>query len=204
MSISFPLDLPTSPAPKSITLTQVTNVASLRNIFNLTTQKQVYGGQMWIAEVTLPLMERAQAELWNSFLISLNGPEGTFWLGDPTATSPQGSASGSPVVDGAGQVGGSLATTGWTPSITGILKAGDYIQVGNYLYKLKQDADSDGSGDAILEIWPNLRSPSPADASAIITESAKGLFQLAQNTNPLFSAGEDKLYDISFSAIEAI
>ncbi|TPE53073.1 P22 phage major capsid protein family protein [Amaricoccus solimangrovi] len=44
-------------------------------------------------------------------------------------THTVGTASGSPVTNGAGQTGASLATDGWTNSITGILKAGDVITI---------------------------------------------------------------------------
>lgn len=203
MTISYPLTLPSNPAPRRVTLTQVTNVASLRNIFSLATQKQVYSGQMWMAEVTMPLMVREDAEPLVAKLLSLNGPEGTFWLGDPTARSPRGNAAGSPKVRGAGQIGGSLNTSGWGVSVTGVLLAGDYIQIGNSLYKVLADVNSDGSGYATLDIWPNLRS-SPSDLTTIITEDAKGLFQLAENTMAVFAAAEDKMYDISFTCVEAI
>lgn len=202
MSISFPIDLPSFPAPRSITLTIVTNIGRARSPWTLATQKQKHKGQMWIAEINLPLMKREDAEPWQAFITSLNGPEGTFWLGKER--SPQGVAVGAPVVDGNDQVGGTLLTRGWGASVTGILKAGDYIQVGNRLHKLNQDADSDSSGEAALEIWPDLRSPSPADGLAVITEDAKGLFELADNSIELVSQDEQLLYSMSLIATEAL
>jgi len=204
MSISFPIDLPTFPAPRSVTLTIVTNIGRARSPWTLSTQKQKHKGQMWIAEVNLPPMQRADAEAWQAFITSLNGPEGTFWLGDKLGSTPRGVAVGAPVVNGNDQVGGTLLTRGWGASVTGILKAGDYIQVGTRLHKLKQDADSDSSGNASLEIWPDLHSPSPADGLAVITEDAKGLFELADNSTELVSQDEQLLCSMSFVATEAL
>ena len=144
MAISYPLSLPSTPGIKRVTLRSLTSVAILRNPFTFQQQVQEFAGQIWGADVTLPIMERADAENWNSFLLKLNGPAGTFLLGDPAAKSPRGVATGSPKVNGASQTGKSLNTKGWTVSVTGILKAGDYVQIGQRLYKNLNDVNSDG------------------------------------------------------------
>ena len=144
------------------------------------------------------------AEQWITFLLKLNGMEGTFLFGDPNAKTPQGPATGTPLVNGASQTGNSLITDGWTVSVTGILKAGDYIQLGSgsttRLYKVLNDADSDAGGNATFDIWPRLR-VSPADNDLIITSAAKGLFALAGNIMEWDIEGAMK-YGISFTAIE--
>ena len=53
----------------------------------------------------------------------------------------------------------SLITDGWTPSQTGILLTGDYIQLGtglaSRLHKVLADVNSDGGGNATFDIWPS-------------------------------------------------
>lgn len=204
MTISFPLNLPDVKSPVRVTLSLVTNVAICRSVYTFAQHKQVHAGKSWAAEITLPPMEREDAEAWQSFLLSLDGPTGTFLLGDPLGKTPQGIATGTPLVNGSSQSGSTLSTRGWTASTIGILKAGDYIQVNQRLYKLKADVDSDSSGIAVLDIWPDIRQAAPTDGTAITTSNCTGLFQLASNQVCLFAADKDRTYDISFSAVEAL
>lgn len=195
--------MPTNPAPSRVEFSYLTNVAIAESPFTFQSQKQVHPGKKLLATITLPPMKREQAQVWDGFFTSLNGPEGTFYLGDPKAETPLGNAGGTPKVNGANQAGGSLVTDGWDASITGILKSGDYIQVGNRLYKIKQDANSDGSGNATLDIFPDIRSPAPADNDTIITQACVGIFQLLENHVPLWSYGNELVYEIAFQAVEA-
>lgn len=173
-----------------------------------TGQQQVYKhqGEWWEAEVTLPPMKRATAEEVAAFLIKMKGQYGTFLLGDPANTSPRGVGTGTPLVNGAGQTGSSLVTDGWTVSTTGILKAGDWIQLGagstTTLHKVLDDVNSDGSGNATLEIFPSLRS-SPDDDAAITVSSPKGIWRLASNQME-YSIDEASVYGITFACVEAI
>jgi len=150
-------------------------------------------------------MERDEAEDWIAFLASLNGREGTFLMGDPVNTTPRGAATGTPLIQGGSQVGNSIATDGWSNSITNILKAGDWIQLGSgltsTLHKMRQSANSDGTGYAVLEIWPGLRT-APADNAAITVSNAKGLWRLAEN-NQAYDMDLAEIYGLNFSCVEA-
>lgn len=206
MAISFPLSLPTTPTAAGIegfSLRIMAGAAMLRSPWSFATQVQEHTGQLWMAEVSIAPHQRAYAEPWVGFLEALKGPVGTFLMGDPWGKNPRGTATGTPLVKGASQTGETLLTDGWTINITGILKAGDYIQIGQRLYKVKQDANSNGSGDATLEIGPRLRE-SPADNAPIITASPKGLFRLNSVEVPLFDLDRERLYSVSFTAVEAI
>ena len=173
-----------------------------------TGQQQVYKhqGQWWEAEISLPSMKRDEAEQVASFLIKLNGKYGTFLLGDKANIAPRGVGTGIPLVYGGSQTGDQLITDGWTVDTTGILKAGDWIQLGSAsssrLYKVLDDVNSDGSGIATLNIFPNLRSI-PSDNSTIIVNSPKGQWRLSSNeTN--YSINEASIYGITFACIEAL
>jgi len=204
MTISFPLTMPTVPGPVSLEWLMDTRIARAESTFTGLVQKQKHAAQKWYVNITLPPMSGANAAEWIGFLLSLNGPEGTFLLGDNLAKTPRGGAGGAPKINGASQVGGALITDGWDASQTGILKAGDFIQLGTRLHRIKKDADSDGSGNATLDIWPDIRSPSPADDDTIITQGCKGIFELVENFTALYKWDASKVYDIAFQAVEAL
>jgi len=209
MAITYPLTFPTHTGVKSANFIARNVVGNSLSPFTFTQQVQKLQGQRWEADISLPLMERANAEQWISFFVKLNGSYGTFLMGDPNGATPRGSASsdaGTPLVNGASQTGTDLAIDGLPASATGYLKAGDYIQLGSgattQLYKVLDDVDSNASGEATLTIWPDLRS-SPADDAAVTVSGAKGLFRLTTNVTDwqINAAG---FYQLSFGAAEAL
>jgi hypothetical protein len=206
MTISYPLALPTHTGIAQIELRAINAVAYARSPFTFAGQTFAYPGQMWTADLTLPPMKRDDAEQWVAWLISLRGQLGTFLLGDPIGATARGAATGTPLVNGAGQTGGSLVIDGAATSVTGWLKAGDYIQLGSVsssrLHKVLADANSDGGGNVTLDIWPHIRI-APADNAAVTVSNAKGLFRLSSNDQG-FSINESAIYGMTFGAMEAV
>ena len=206
MAISYPLSLPNVTSFSSARMTARSVVGVSRSPFTGAQQVQKHQGQWWEWEAHLVPMARASAEEWIAFMLSLNGQQGTFLLGDPLGATARGVASGTPLVKGASQTGNSLITDGWTASQTGILKAGDYFQLGaasnSKLYKVLADANSDGSGDATFDIFPSINT-AVADDTALTVSSAKGLFRLASNEMG-FDLQQAQRYGIAFSAIGVI
>lgn len=204
--MSFPLTMPVTKGFQGIELTMFDVSAISESPLTLSQQVQVFPGQRWSANVTLPPMKRPDAEPWLAFLAALQGRVGTFLLGDPLGKNPQGIATGAPLVNGANQSGNTLITDGWTHSITGIMKAGDYIQLingsNNRLHKLLADSDSDSSGNATLTIWPSHRE-SPADNLAIIVTNTVGQFRLAASQRT-WSSTPGGIYSITFPCGEAL
>ena len=206
MAISYPLSLPNTTSYASARMTARSVVGISKSPFTGSQQIQKHQGQWWEWEAHLAPMTRANAEVWIAFLFSLNGIQGTFLLGDPLGSSPQGIGTGTPLVKGASQTGNSLITDGWTASQTGILKAGDYFQLGagssSKLYKVLADANSDGSGDATFDIWPSINT-AVANDSAITVSSAKGLFRLSSNEMG-FDLKQAQQYGLAFSAMGVV
>ena len=209
MAITYPLALPTHTGIAQIELRAINAVAYSRSPFTFSGQAHAYAGQMWQADISLPPMQRADAEQWIAWLISLRGQLGTFLIGDPSAATPRGLASslaGTPVVSGAGQTGGSLNITGASRNKTGWLLAGDYIQLGSgsssTLHKVLQNVNTDGSGNATLDLWPHIRT-APASGSTVVVSNAKGLFRLSTNEQS-WSVNEASIYGVTFGAMEAI
>lgn len=203
MAISYPLDLPGTPA--EISIEGVSRVAVTASPFSGAQQVHAHQGKFWRATITTKLLDRSSAAPWTAFLFKLNGPEGTFLLGDDAADL-LGSANGTPVVDGGSQTGQTLATRGWDANQTGVLLAGDYIQVDSgssaRLYQVLNDADADGNGKVTLDIWPQLRDK-PTDGTSITTSNPVGVFRLAQNTSGYTWTPPSRTV-ITFDAVEAI
>ena len=206
MAISYPVTFPASIGVSSINIRAKTVVGVSSSPF--TGQQQVYKhqGQWWEAEVSLPPMKRDEAEQVVAFLIKMNGQYGTFLMGDFLSTAPRGIGTGTPLVNGASQAGDELVTDGWTVSTTGILKAGDWIQLGSAstatLHKVLDDVTSDASGNATLNIFPNLRS-APDDNAAITISSPKGRWRLASNETD-YAIDNASIYGMTFACIEAL
>lgn len=209
MAESYPLAFPTQTGIAQVQLIASDVVSVTESPFTLSQQVVRHAGARWSATINIPPVKRSDAEYWNSFLLRLRGQFGTFLVGDPNAATPRGSASsaaGTPVVNGASQTSNNLNIDGLPASATGYLKAGDYIQLGtgatSRLYKVLEDVNSNGSGQATLNLWPDLRS-SPANDATVVVSNAKGLFRLAQN-DASWTIGNDGFYSITFSAVEAL
>jgi len=185
MTISYPLSLPNSPTPglRKITLAARSALARTEGPYDFSQQLVDWGGERWEASIEFPAMKRAKAEPILAFLLAAKG--GTIKIGpfDGASINPQGVATGTPLVNGTVAARSKTITTkGWTHSIPGILKAGDYIQVTDSvqirLHKVLTDANSDSSGNATLDVWPRVRA-ALADGNAIAVSNPQGIFQLA-------------------------
>jgi hypothetical protein len=203
--IQFPLTPPAEPAPAAMTIRARETVAQSRSPFSGKRQVYEHQGGMWQMEFTLPILTEAEWREWSAFLVALRGVRGTFLMGDPVRSAPQGAGGGAPVVDGAGQTGLTLATRGW-PASTLVLKAGDYIQLGSasatHLHMLTADATSDAAGLVTLDLWPRLRT-TPADGGLIVVSNTVGQWHLATNLNG-WDYRPARLSEMSFKCVEAL
>lgn len=200
IAITYPLALPTTPAPVSTDINLVHIVGRSRSKFNASRQVQDWGGAFWRASVSLPAMLRATADPWLAFFSLLHGVYGTFLMGDWDRRTPRGTIAGTVLVKGADQTGNGLAVDGATPATT--LLKGDHIQVENRLYRVVADLTFDGSGEGIIQVEPRLRS-APADNAVVTYTSPKGLFALTSNVIPSPS-DFNGVHQLSFDAEEAL
>jgi hypothetical protein len=209
MALPEILSLPTNIGIASITITAQNAVAISQSPFTYAQQVIKHRGERWSASISLPPMLRVDAEPWVAFLLALGGPMRKFYLGDPNCKVPQGSAkttAGTPVVNGADQTGASLNVRGLPTSVTGYLKAGDYIQLGASatatLHKVLMDVNTDSSGTATLEIWPALRSAT-IDGATIVLNNTVGRFRLSGNMQQ-WQINDVSSYGITFDCVEAL
>ena len=194
MAISYPLTMPTNIGMASIELRTKNTVAISMSPFTYKQQTHSYDGQMWEADVTLPPMNRDDAESWVSFLMSMKGRAGSFLLYDPSAKSARGTATSA-------TISGSVGDDSVTVSMTGTLKAGDYIQLGAASDATLHKVLVDQSGGGTLEIWPKLRKDRSSVSAVLV--NASGVFRLASNETS-WSVDNASFFGISFGATEVL
>lgn len=203
MTISYPLSIPGTRF-REFSLKPINATFRMQSPFSFAQDAQDWGGRAWQADAMLPPQSLSQARSWEAFFASLKGSYGTFLMGDCMASTPAGSAGGTPLVAGGGQTGEALDIDGAAINQTGWLLAGDYIQLGtgssSRLYRVLADVDTNGSGAATIDIWPSLRS-SPSDNATVIVSNTVGLFAMTDHS---VRARSDGAYDVSFSALEAL
>lgn len=173
-----------------------------RSPFNRAIQTKVLQGARWKGSFTFAKCTRDEFENIFTFLTLLGGREGRFNAMDLNATKPRGAATGNGYVNAAGQTGSRLTTSGWDANST-ILKAGDYIQVGNEYKKVTQDVLSDGSGNATITFAPTLRT-SPQNNEIVVAQNPKCIVQLVDDRQAMAPIAVDGTYEnITISFVEA-
>jgi len=129
------------------------------------------GAQRWLIEATYPPnLRRDELAPIYAFAVKQRGQYEIFTLIPPALWSTaRGVATGTPKVNGASQTGRTVNTKGWTPNISGILLAGDFLKFNGHakVYMVTENANSDGSGNASIIIEPALLT-SPANDEVII------------------------------------
>lgn len=205
MTIAFPLAFPSTSGLREISFGALDTIGLQASPINYEQTLYDWGGDVLSAEVELPPMDRADAEVWVAFLLSLRGRLGTFTMGDPLGATPRGTWGGTPLLIGSHAAGlRTLAVDGFSVGATG--KQGDWLQFGTgsstRLHKVLVDFTADGSGAASVEIYPRLRAALSDNAPLTVT-SAKGLWRLATNRRD-WTIGLAQKYGLRFSCIEAL
>lgn len=194
MAISYPLSIPSTIGIESITLRAINAVATSQSPFTYKQQIVSHGGQRWEASIAIPAVRRDTAADWKAFLVALKGQRGTFLLSDPDYATPRGDVSACTLT-------GSTGDDSVTVTMTGTLKAGDYIQLGSASTAKLHQVLVDQTGNGTLEIWPGLRAD--YTSASVTFNNAKGVFRLATNVSE-WSINNSSAYGITFDAVEAI
>ena len=156
----------------------VSNTQSFTSPLSGAVQTVEMPGARWKAAFSLSALDSTDSGVFRAWLGRLRGQSGRFYMHNMARSVPIGNYVGSsPTVNGAGQVGTTINTTGWLPSTAGVLRAGDFIGVNGELKMVVTDASSDGAGAAAITFEPPLRS-SPANASPIITTKPTAIFKM--------------------------
>lgn len=187
-------------APSSFEFGLMSNTQKFESPLNRSAQTLELPGARWFAALTYANLLDADLRLLTAFLAQLRGQGGRFYLGDFSRVNPKGVGTGAPVVSGASQTGSSLVTTGWTPSITGILKIGDYVGFNGELRMLIADANSSAGGVATLVLDSPMRA-SPPNAGVITINKTTCKMMLTEDTAK-WNISPGIIGDISISCME--
>ena len=104
---------------------------------------------------------------------------------------------------GASALAQSLPTDGWPISTSNVVRAGQYVQVGNRLYVLSSSGSSNGSGQVTLQFTTPL-TDAVADNEAV-TISHPRVVMRADNTDSRGSrSAEQGHWSIEFDLIEQV
>ena len=162
------------------------------------------GSGMWTAKVELPPMRISTAAPWIAWKAACRGVARRFMLGPSEGKTPRGVATGSIfVAANAVKDAFAISLKGFPPNTAGVLLRRDFFEISNRLYMICSDEDSNGSGIASFDCWPSLREAHAEDTPVIIN-SPRGLFRFSTNEMDFYDANEQKIYDLSFEAIEAL
>lgn len=170
----MPVALPSWPLPASTTMRQMVFGNDLTPTMGGPTMRIQHLGSRFSMEVAMPMMSYDDARVWISkFLqaegdtVLMNVPQPGLDIGNP----------GSPVVDGAGQLGMFLNVRGLTPGY--VLRTGQFFSLvesgQRFLYCLLEDAIADAQGKARIYFWSMMRrQPQDGDVLEIAQPKIEG------------------------------
>lgn len=192
------ITFPATPKPQSMSWRLV--MPSQTNISEWTGRRQTVASNRgwWECQFTLPpLVGVTRVNPWRSFVVQARGQVNDFQVPvDPTA---QSAVVATPLINGAGQTGRSLASDGWPVSST-VLQAGQFITINNQLLQLTANVVSNASGQATLSFEPPIR-VSPADNAAIEFKNPYCLMYMLEE--PTISVEAGYVYSLSLNLRES-
>lgn len=200
MAVIGPLTPPPYPAPVTSDFQLAQAIVVDRNDFTFSEISYRWPGEQWLVSLNLPRMKGLLADLWSAFLLSCDGPVNAFWLGDPDRPAPRGvGVNAAPLVNGANQTGEDIVLDNLPLGTANILAIGDYLQLGNYLFRLVKPLNSDGSGVATATVRPRVKY-APADNDPVTVRNPRGLFKLASTDQGRWTSDALKVYGLSLQA----
>jgi len=186
MAITYPRDLPNLDDIISIVYRQKTTVGMFPCMFSGIIKTQAHPGQYWELEAQLRPLNRADADEWWAWLVSLNGREKKFLAPLQIPNRMKGLAVNytAPTLIGA-HVRGATSLNILGQSFTdNYLRYGDFVQLGSgsdaRLHMVLENVDTGLTGQAVFDIWPMLRTDY-SDSTTVTVSNPLGVFRLAEN-----------------------
>lgn len=184
MAITYPVSFPSGIGISNFTLRYVKAVAKTESPFSYAQQVHDFGGGRWEAEVTIPPLETASAQLFQAFLVSLHGCAGTF-----TMSHPLHQTIGIPTRTITGSVGDNDV------DFNGSVSAGMFFEANDHLYITLE------SGTSGVSIQPPLRDT--LSNHTIDTSLPAGIWRLA-SSQVEWTTGISSLTPFTFACVEAL
>lgn len=200
--LTFPtIRRPSEAAEKLIGLTQ-----THESPFDGTMQTLEMPGARWEFTVTWQTLSPDDRRELSALLARLRGRAGRFTYG-PIWSPRRATGGGVPVINGAGQSGEVLSTSGWTPSVQ-VMRAGDwlsYVDLGGRqrLHQVVADASANASGIAALTISPPIRRAG-SNGAAVEIAAPIGTFMLPQDEAPSLNIRPPSFGQVTITMREAL
>lgn len=170
--------LPVSPSQMQLDL--LTNTAMFQDPFTGHIQTVGRTGNRWQITMQFTGLSGSRKAQFQAFIAKMRGQENRFFTKNHGYNGPRGTGAGpNPRTTVAGQTGTTLLTEGWSASQT-VLREGDFFQIGNELKIVTDDVTSNGSGNATINFFPELRS-SPTAQESLDLSDPTGQFILVGN-----------------------
>lgn len=173
------LNWPNGLLPNTFKWSLKSNGTSFTSPFTGSTQTVRWVGSAWKCSITMPSLDELEAIAMEALIFELDGIAGRVKLWDFGRTPNV--VRGTPRINGANQLGTTVNTDGWTPSVK-VLKKGDYFTVGNELKYVLADVTSNASGQASVKFAPQLR-VAPADNALLEVAKPYAIFRLVDDEN---------------------
>ncbi len=188
--------------PAEVQWQLITNSQSFVSPFTGIEQTAESPGSKWLASLRFENLKRSEIAELEAFIMRLRGKANRALLWNHARENPRGSGSGTPLVRGAGQTGGSIISDGWQVNQSGVLLVGDYVSIGGELKIITADVNSDAGGLATLQIESPQRY-APVDNSLIVINNAPAKMMLVDDKQGRITSRR-ALNNLSLSFIEDI
>jgi hypothetical protein len=211
---------PSSLIPNASALEWIDNTARFVSPFSGATRTVNRPGGRWRLSMSFRARKPETAQQLEAFLWRLDGGTHRAIIPD-YAYRRQGVGGGTPVVDGAGQTGRTLLTSGWAGSAT--IKAGDRFTLNGQMHVIAQDATASGGGylldedgDQILDessqpilveeggmqlFLAHAMRVSPADGAALNITLPTATYMLADRFDVAAEPGVFKALTVEFEEV---
>lgn len=198
------LSWPSGLVPNRVEWSLQSNTQIFDSPLNASMQTLALPGDRWTGVLTFDNLIGEPALALTAFLARLRGRAGRFYCKPWHHYTPSGSAAGTPLCNGITTAGAvTLVTDGWAANQAEVLKAGDFIQVGNQLRMVVITAAADALGNATLTLDAPLRA-NVADNTAVIVNSPTCVMALVDNGAARWITTPGHIYAISIPVIEAL
>lgn len=198
------LSWPAGLVPNRVEWSLISNTQIFDSPLNSSLQTLSLPGDRWAGVLTFDNLTGDPALALTAFITSLRGRAGRFYCKPWHHYVPSGSANGTPVCNGIAAAGTTaLVTDGWAANQSEVLKAGDFIQVGNQLRMVVTTAAADALGNATLTLDAPLRS-AVADNTAIIVNSPTCIMALTDDNAGRWITTPGHIYALSIPVMEAL
>lgn len=178
------------------------STSEFRSVLSGSTQYRALTGDRWEGVLSFSNRSESVQRSLRGFITALRGRQNTFAINPPNLDQ-QGTLNGTPTVDGGGQTGTSLNTTGWTANQTNLMEPGDYFEVNGELKMATETISSDGAGDATLVFQPPLRD-TPTSGQSIEVTDPRCTVRLENDDQAKFQVSANYIHTLQISVREDV